>query len=479
MNDQEIKYQHTYDQQKQSVSFLLEEYKHLAESFLRNEELGERRFNFFIALTTAVIGALVAIPKVYDGEVDPIFFFFVLVAVFLFGVVTLVRIIRRNMVTDEYLRRLGRIRRYFADRDPKIQLYLPYPPFDDQPQRKKEWKGWKKWYMIFSLGKGGLAEMVALVNSLIVAALCVLLAISPSRVIIGLSGLVGFTAAWIVQFIYIKHRYDKGMPTKDEIKFREIEATLIIWSETPQVIAGQIARLTSIENYRLLPQDSKTINDIYFDTPDHALQTQKLALRVREIDGTRWITLKGPSRPVDRWGGVERLEIEAPWSQDALTRVVKELMDKGIEVPQQRQKFDCVYPLDAMSSLGLEVVQRRKCQRKVRNIVHAGEESGPVLAELAIDSVVYHFSDHQVRHYEVEIEAKWDDGSTVIKIVIERLAKMCRRALRRWDYGKLATGKAIEKLLSEEALEGLLDNKNNLKPIAYDKVEDYLRYDNI
>lgn len=256
---------------------------------------------------------------------------------------------------------------------------------------------------------------------------------------------------------------------------REIEATLIIWSETPQVIAEQIARLNSIGNYRLLPQDSKTIHDLYLDTPDHALQNQKLALRVREIGATRWITLKGPSRPIGEWGGVERLEIEASWSQDALTRVVKEFMDRGIEVLQQRQEFDYVHPLDVMSSLGLEVVQRRECQRKVRNIVHAGKESGPVLAELAIDSVVYHFSDHQVCHHEVEIEAKWEDGPTVIKIVIERLDKMYRRALRRWDYGKLATGKAIEKLLSEEALEGLLNSNNNLKPIAYDKVDDYLK----
>lgn len=224
MNDQEIKDQHTYDQQKQSVSFsfLLEEYKHLTESFLRNEELGERRFNFFIALTTAVIGALAAIPKVFDGEVDLIFFFFGLVAVFLFGVVTLVRIIRRNLVTDEYLRRLGRIRRYFRDRDPKIQLYLPYPPYDDKPQREKEWNGWKRCYTTFSLEKGGFAEMIALVNSLIVAALCALLAISLSRLIIGLSGLVGFTAAWIVQFRYIKRRYDNAkekIKAKDEIKF--------------------------------------------------------------------------------------------------------------------------------------------------------------------------------------------------------------------------------------------------------------------
>lgn len=214
MNDQE-----TSDQQSHSVSFLLEEYKHLAESFLHNEELGERRVNFFITLTTAVMGALVALSEALDGELDPIFVFFGLVAILLFGVVTLMRIIRRNLITHEYLRILGRIRRYFADRDPKIQLYLPYPPYDDQPQRKREWKGWKRCYTIFSLGSGGLAEIVALVNSLIVAAFCALLAISFSRWITVLSGLVGFATAWICQFIYIKDRYDKGRPKKDEIKF--------------------------------------------------------------------------------------------------------------------------------------------------------------------------------------------------------------------------------------------------------------------
>ena len=36
------------DQQHDSVSLLLEEYKRLGESFLRNEELGERRFNFLL-----------------------------------------------------------------------------------------------------------------------------------------------------------------------------------------------------------------------------------------------------------------------------------------------------------------------------------------------------------------------------------------------------------------------------------------------
>lgn len=260
---------------------------------------------------------------------------------------------------------------------------------------------------------------------------------------------------------------------------REYETTLIIWSETPEVITGQIARLTAIENYRLLHQNSQTIHDLYLDMPDHALQTQKLALRVREIDATHVITLKSQSRPVNEWGGVERLEIEVLWSPDALARVIKELIDRGIEVRQQHHEFDYAHPLDVMSSLGLEVIQHRECLRKVRNIVHGGEESSPVLAELAIDYVIYHFSDRQVCHHEVEIEAKRGNGSTAIKIVIERLVEMYRQVLRRWEYGKLATGKAIEKLLSEEALEGLLDSHNNLKPVAYDKVDDYLKREGI
>lgn len=205
------------DQQQPSVIFLLEEYRYLTESFLRNEELGERRVNFFITLTTAVIGGLAAIWKVSDGGVDPKLIGFGLVAVLLFGIITLVRIIRRNLVTDEYLRGLGRIRKYFADRDPKrdpeIQLFLPYPPYDDKA-RTKEWKD------ILSPGTGGLVEMVALVNSFILAALFMLLAhYRPWWVIVPL-GLIGFVVAWFYQFVYVMYRYDRQKKKiKQEIKF--------------------------------------------------------------------------------------------------------------------------------------------------------------------------------------------------------------------------------------------------------------------
>ncbi|UCG12246.1 MAG: hypothetical protein JSU72_17375 [Deltaproteobacteria bacterium] len=202
-------------QQRHSVDFLLAEYQSHRDAFWHNEELGESRLNFFVTLTTAVIAALAVRERgflVSGGEVDPIFFYG-LGAVLLFGVVTLVRIIRRNLVSHEYLRANARIRRYFTDRDQEILRHLYYKPWDDRPQRKKEWN------QIFSLGTGGLVETIALVNSLIVAALCALFTRSYPGWMIGLLALVGFIAAWIVQFIYVKYRYDIGRPKKGEIEF--------------------------------------------------------------------------------------------------------------------------------------------------------------------------------------------------------------------------------------------------------------------
>jgi hypothetical protein len=98
---------------------------------------------------------------------------------------------------------------------------------------------------------------------------------------------------------------------------------------------------------------------------------------------------------------------------------------------------------------------------------------------MAIDSVTYTFGKQKILHYEVELESKMRGGANVVKAVSENLLKMFDPALRRWDYGKLATGKAIQKLLDEGVLEGLVDGKNKLKLSAYDKIEEYLKKDKV
>jgi len=94
---------------------------------------------------------------------------------------------------------------------------------------------------------------------------------------------------------------------------------------------------------------------------------------------------------------------------------------------------------------------------------------------LAIDSVAYSFGGQKIRHHEVEIEAKVEDGSEAIERVTKGLMEMYEATLRPWKYSKLATGKAIEKLLGEGALEELLDINNNLKPSAYGKIDRFFK----
>ena len=202
-----------------SRDFMLEEYKHHFAEFERSEEIGEHRVNFFITLVTAVFGAL-GVLVFENGDFDINKYYLIinaaLLAILLFGILTLARMIRRNLVSHEELRAMGRIRRYFVEKDPYIKDFLYYKPRDDKPVRKKEWRD------LASIGTGGLVETVMLINSIIVAILLVLIIHhshnfdDPWLTAFGLSGIV---SAWTIQFIYVKFRYDKGRPKKRDIKY--------------------------------------------------------------------------------------------------------------------------------------------------------------------------------------------------------------------------------------------------------------------
>lgn len=185
------------DPERHSVDFLLAEHQYLGDCFWRNEEIGERRVNFFITLVTAAIAALVALATSKEGNLrkDDVYFLtvFALLALLSFGIVTLLRMIHRNTVTDGYKRAMEMIRSRFRDWD-DMRLE-DYYPFKSGKARK--------------LGTGGLVDMVALVNSVIVTAFCALFAFSYPEWTIWLVALLGLITAWIGIFNYLRNRYDK------------------------------------------------------------------------------------------------------------------------------------------------------------------------------------------------------------------------------------------------------------------------------
>ena len=476
------------DDRHDSTSFMLAEYNRHSGEFKWSEELGEKRVNFFITFVTAVIGALVALGVFLLDEGRSLFLFYILCPIssffiLLFGYVTLVRIVRRNLASHIELRAMGRIRRYFVDRDPPILQYVYYGPRDDSPKRKKNWND------IMSFGSGGLAETVALINSLVAMAFVISAMLALSEVLsveyidhihnvvaTVVIAVVSFIIAWTAQFIVVKRRYDRGRPNMKDIKYpKEIEATLIITSENPQDVADKIAELDSIGDYSLLSQPTQDIRDVYFDTQGRDLQTRKFALRIRKVEEKCLLTLKGPSKSINGCTGVERLEIEGEWSKDIWNKVLSNLQDLNVKLDQSALAFGDADPIEIMKNLFLCIVQDRRTHRRVRNVVLKGSKNNSPLAEMAIDDVVYHFPGIDVQLHQIEIETKDEIAYVALDAVVKELLDSFHAEIRTWNYGKLPTGKAIEELLMKFEVDELVNNDGDLRSATYDKLEKHLQ----
>lgn len=263
------------------------------------------------------------------------------------------------------------------------------------------------------------------------------------------------------------------MQSEHEIPL-EREATLLICSDRPETVYQEIASLTAVGAYKLVPDKPQLLEDRYFDTPDRKLSARKWGLRLRWIGPKLWITLKGPSKQTE-WGGRERVEIEALWSKASLAGVEAELSRQGVELNLQGEDVEHSDPMEATTLSGLVVIQRRDTRRAASAVISGTD--GMVLAELAVDSVAYFFPETEILHYELEIESKGPNGPTAAEAIAEYLLAEYSPELKRWCHDKLATGWAIRKLLTGGSLEGLLDVNNRLKSAAYDRIDEYLRHE--
>lgn len=253
----------------------------------------------------------------------------------------------------------------------------------------------------------------------------------------------------------------------------EIELTLVLCSETPEAVADEVAELTDIGAYRLRPRPEMAIHDVYFDLADRSLSAHELGLRLRVVDGCGLITLKGKAEGMEG-GGKRREEIEQKWSADAMNVVVARLADHGVEPATADPFGHWNDPHAVLSQMGFVAEQTRDTRRRPRDVV-MNEDSPFVLAELAVDSVVYRFRSGEVRHHEVEIEVKGDGGVTAMQGLSRELRRRWPESLRLWDHGKWSTGRAVEALIAQRDRLGLLNNLGDLTPEAYDLIAVHLR----
>ncbi|HSK37948.1 MAG TPA: hypothetical protein VLA80_14550, partial [Actinomycetota bacterium] len=221
-----------------------------------------------------------------------------------------------------------------------------------------------------------------------------------------------------------------------------------------------------------------------------------VAFRVRELDGRPLLTLKAD--PVRTGLAAERLELEAPWSAEALQAVLEELRRRGVELPvpsegagaygdwratggrtaastsARETSIGAGEPLADLAALGLRPTQIRETTRTPRDVLERGDPGAGPVAELTVDDVAYRLPGGTARLLEVEVEAKGPGGLETVQALLAALAEALPEDLRPWPYGKLATGRAVERLLAEGRLDGLLDGDGRVRPAAHDLLAEFL-----
>ena len=215
---------------KEVKDLLLADHRQFSEMFLKNEQMGETRVNWFIGIVTAVSGALVALITKEKAPIAPPTMRWIviaaLVALLIFGFLTLLRMIKRNASTDGQKRALDNVRQTFQDHfDPGLALH-DYYPFR-VPKKKKQ----KNARLRNKLSKirqfGGLAHFVAGINSVLVAAIAAAFTYdagyAPSLQNfhhLEFHAEVGLVGSFIIQWVVItwreikdKDKLDKSDPT--------------------------------------------------------------------------------------------------------------------------------------------------------------------------------------------------------------------------------------------------------------------------
>jgi inorganic triphosphatase YgiF len=251
---------------------------------------------------------------------------------------------------------------------------------------------------------------------------------------------------------------------------REVEGVLLVRADDQEAAARRVARLEAVDRFDLRPRPAQRIRDTYLDTADGDLAARRVAFRVRELDGRPLLTLKAD--PVRSGLAAERLELEAPWSAEALGAVLEELRRRGIELADPPERVG--EPLADLSGLGLRPTQVRDTTRTPRDVLERGREAAGPVAELTVDDVGYQLPTGSARLLEVEVEAKGPGGMATVQALLEALAEGFPEELRPWPYGKLATGRAVEQLLAAGRLQGLLDPEGRVHPSAHDRLAEFL-----
>ncbi len=208
-----------------AVELLLTEYEHLGASLLANEETGEKRLTVFLTVVGASIAGLGLAADQLASQPGALVTAMLVasLALLVFGLVVLRRVMERNVVTTEYVNGLRLIRAFFVRQQPELLRLLPLPPGPHpQPREKKPWWG---------IGKAGFLETLGATNCILAAVAAgagAWLSRYPWPATLSLAVLAA-AAAWALQMRWAQRTY-AALTAKRAADRREV---LAWWRDNP------------------------------------------------------------------------------------------------------------------------------------------------------------------------------------------------------------------------------------------------------
>lgn len=201
----------------QVLQLVMAEYRDLVESLRANEELGERRLDVYLTLIAATTAAIGLASSRFEESIDPLVSIAAVAAgvMLVFGLMTLRRIMQRNITTSAYMNGLRRIRAFVIRRQPEAAILLPFPPARHPIERRKEPPR-------YGIGKGGLLETVAALNCALSAIAVAGLIWLPVRrlPVSAVAAVLCVVLTWIGQVKWAIRTYDRaakhGASTRQE-----------------------------------------------------------------------------------------------------------------------------------------------------------------------------------------------------------------------------------------------------------------------
>jgi len=241
----------------------------------------------------------------------------------------------------------------------------------------------------------------------------------------------------------------------------EVENALLILANDNEQVLKMINELLLRNGFLCEKKGRRTMIDKYFDYKDNILKNRKIELRIRSIEeGASKITLKVLKKVTPSHS--ERVEIERAWSRESFDEIMKELSS---HLAGHAFEHIAYYvnedPENILTSAKFRKIQERKTERNIINAINS--QASELEFEFAIDRIFYHLSPPYNNYglMELEIESKKTGNYEILDRLVNQLITDHESIFRLWPHSKLATGLAIEAMLSSRELKAGEDFDND------------------